>query len=138
MKSKSDVFHIFPTFKALIENYFKHSIVSVYSDGGGEYEKFKKKLAPMVSLTFKLHLIHQNTMVLLREGTAELLKLVSLYFIRLIYLYFFGLMLLLQLFILLLDYPLRCCTSNRLLNPFLMISLIVTSLKHLVVCVILG
>lgn len=41
MKNRSDIFAIFPKFKVLIENYFKKSIVSVYSTNGGEYQKLK-------------------------------------------------------------------------------------------------
>lgn len=37
MKNKSDVFSIFMQFKALVENHLKTSIVSIYSDGEGEY-----------------------------------------------------------------------------------------------------
>jgi hypothetical protein len=39
---KSDVSLIFPKFKVIVENYFKKSIVSMYSDNGGEYVKLKE------------------------------------------------------------------------------------------------
>jgi transposase InsO family protein len=42
---KSNVFNIFPTFKNLVENYFKTKIISLYSDGGGEFQKLKPFLA---------------------------------------------------------------------------------------------
>jgi histone deacetylase 1/2 len=45
IKYKSDVFTIFPTFKNLVENYFKTKIISIYSDGGGEFQKLKPFLA---------------------------------------------------------------------------------------------
>ena len=37
IKNKSDVSLLFPKFKALVENYFKTSIVSIFSDCGGEF-----------------------------------------------------------------------------------------------------
>ncbi|KAL4563236.1 hypothetical protein LXL04_027276 [Taraxacum kok-saghyz] len=37
MTHKSDVAKLFPTFKALVEKYFQHPIVSLFSDNGGEY-----------------------------------------------------------------------------------------------------
>ncbi|KAM1666313.1 hypothetical protein ACFX1X_045967 [Malus domestica] len=45
MKHKSDVFSIFTTFKALVENYFHTKIITFYSDGGGEYVKLKHFLS---------------------------------------------------------------------------------------------
>ena len=42
---KSDVLTIFPKFKATVENYFKKTIVSLYSDNGGEYIGLKNYLA---------------------------------------------------------------------------------------------
>jgi len=45
IKYKYDVFTIFPTFKNLVENYFKTKIISIYSDGGGEFQKLKPFLA---------------------------------------------------------------------------------------------
>lgn len=38
-KRKSDVSTIFPQFKRLVEKYFGYSIVSVFSDNGGEFIK---------------------------------------------------------------------------------------------------
>ncbi|KAL4560332.1 hypothetical protein LXL04_032482 [Taraxacum kok-saghyz] len=37
MKRKSDVALIFPTFKSLVEKFFQHQIISLFSDNGGEY-----------------------------------------------------------------------------------------------------
>ena len=45
IKYKSDIFTIFPTFKNLVENYFKIKIISIYSDGGGKFQKLKPFLA---------------------------------------------------------------------------------------------
>ena len=39
MKQKSEVFEIFKSFKALIENSFNKNIKSIKSNGGGEYGK---------------------------------------------------------------------------------------------------
>ena len=41
MYRKSDVSIIFPKFRAIVENYFKLSTLSVYSDNGGEYVALK-------------------------------------------------------------------------------------------------
>ena len=41
IKYKFDVFNIFLTFKNLMENYFKTKIISLYSNGGGEFQKLK-------------------------------------------------------------------------------------------------
>lgn len=38
MKHKSDVAKLFPPFKALVEKYFQHPIISLFSDNGGEYQ----------------------------------------------------------------------------------------------------
>nr|CAN80558.1 hypothetical protein VITISV_023041 [Vitis vinifera] len=38
LKRKSHVYDVFVRFKALVENQFKHQIVTVYSDNGGEYQ----------------------------------------------------------------------------------------------------
>ncbi|KAL4586285.1 hypothetical protein LXL04_010921 [Taraxacum kok-saghyz] len=37
MKHKSDVAHIFPQFKLLVEKYFQHPIVSLFNDNGDKY-----------------------------------------------------------------------------------------------------
>ena len=37
IKRKSHVYDVFVCFKALVENKFKHRIVTLYSDNGGEY-----------------------------------------------------------------------------------------------------
>lgn len=39
LKKKSDVFFIFPQFKRLVENFFDHTIVYVFSNNGGEFVK---------------------------------------------------------------------------------------------------
>lgn len=39
MKFKTDIYLIFPKFKSLVEKYFKTSILALYSDCGGEYNK---------------------------------------------------------------------------------------------------
>lgn len=41
MKQKYVVFNIFTNFKTIVENYFKTSIIFVFSDGGGEFVKLK-------------------------------------------------------------------------------------------------
>ena len=41
---KLDVFTIFPKHKAMIEKYFKMSLVTAYTDGGGEYKGLKSLL----------------------------------------------------------------------------------------------
>ena len=41
MKQKSDVYDIFINFKILVENFFKTSIIFVFSYGGGEFIKLK-------------------------------------------------------------------------------------------------
>ena len=38
LKKKSHVYDVFLRFKALVENHFKNSIVTLYSDNGGEYQ----------------------------------------------------------------------------------------------------
>ena len=38
LKMKSPVYDVFVHFKALVENKFKHRIVTLYSDNGGEYQ----------------------------------------------------------------------------------------------------
>jgi len=45
IKYKFDVYTIFPTFKNLVENYFKTKIISIYSDSGGEFQKLKPLFA---------------------------------------------------------------------------------------------
>ena len=63
---KSDVSLIFPKFKVIVENYFKKSIVSMYSDNGGEYVKLKEYFAThgITHLTTPPHTPQHN-------GTAE-------------------------------------------------------------------
>ena len=39
MKKKSDVSIIFPQFKKLVETYFQTSLISIFSNNGGEYQK---------------------------------------------------------------------------------------------------
>lgn len=39
LRNKSDVSQIFLQFKSLVENFFGFSIVSIFSDNGGEYKK---------------------------------------------------------------------------------------------------
>ena len=46
LKQKSNVSEIFVRFKALLENYFKPKIVTLYSNQGGEYQALKSFLAP--------------------------------------------------------------------------------------------
>ena len=46
LKQKSNVREIFVRFKALLENYFKAKIVTLYSNQGGEYQALKSFLAP--------------------------------------------------------------------------------------------
>ena len=45
LKQKSNVRQIFVHFKALVENYFKAKIITLYSDQGGEYQALKSFLA---------------------------------------------------------------------------------------------
>lgn len=47
LRLKSDVFSIFRQFKALVENHFNTKIVTVYSDGGGEYTALKDFLSTL-------------------------------------------------------------------------------------------
>ena len=44
IKNKSDVVHIFPTFKAQVEKQFQTQILSIYSDNGGEYQSLSSLL----------------------------------------------------------------------------------------------
>ena len=48
---KSNVSDVFLKFKASVETFFKTPIISIYSDGGGEYQKLKSYLLPMGFLT---------------------------------------------------------------------------------------
>lgn len=41
MKQKSDLYNIFINFKILVEIFLKTSIISVFSDSGGEFIKLK-------------------------------------------------------------------------------------------------
>jgi hypothetical protein len=41
LKHKSDVKPTFICFKAIVENYFKHKIITFYSDNGGEFTALK-------------------------------------------------------------------------------------------------
>jgi transposase InsO family protein len=41
LQRKSDVKPTFIRFKAIIENYFKHKIITFYSDNGGEFTALK-------------------------------------------------------------------------------------------------
>lgn len=45
MKHKSDVFSIFVQFKSIVEKSFNFSIVSLFTDNGGEFIKLKSFLA---------------------------------------------------------------------------------------------
>lgn len=45
LKRKSDVYDMFTRYKGLEENFFKRSIVTLYTDNGGEYEALKHFLA---------------------------------------------------------------------------------------------
>ena len=45
LKNKSDVHAVFIRFKSLVENFFKNSIISLYSDNGGEYIALRHTLA---------------------------------------------------------------------------------------------
>ena len=45
LRLKSDVFSVFRQYKVLVEKFFKRPIVTVYSDGGGEYTALKSFLA---------------------------------------------------------------------------------------------
>nr|DAD45035.1 TPA_asm: hypothetical protein HUJ06_003265 [Nelumbo nucifera] len=45
LKQKSDVYDVFIRFKALVKNQFKHRIVTLYSDNGGEYQALKNFLS---------------------------------------------------------------------------------------------
>ncbi|KAH9662761.1 retrovirus-related pol polyprotein from transposon RE2 [Citrus sinensis] len=45
LKQKSDVHDIFIRFKALVEKYFNHSIITLYADNKGEYTYLKSFLA---------------------------------------------------------------------------------------------
>ena len=45
LKRKSHVYDVFVCFKALVENQFKHQIVTLYSDNGGEYEALDQFLS---------------------------------------------------------------------------------------------
>jgi hypothetical protein len=45
LKRKSDVQTVFQRYKAIVEKYFQHSIVSLYSDNGGEYIALKPFLS---------------------------------------------------------------------------------------------
>ncbi|KAJ9566234.1 hypothetical protein OSB04_002200 [Centaurea solstitialis] len=38
MKQKSDVSHLFPQFKMLVEKYFQTPLISLFTDNGGEYQ----------------------------------------------------------------------------------------------------
>uniref|UniRef100_A0A6N2KS64 Integrase catalytic domain-containing protein n=1 Tax=Salix viminalis TaxID=40686 RepID=A0A6N2KS64_SALVM len=66
LSHKSDVLTIFPKFKVTVENYFKKSIVSIYSDNGGEFIALKNYLANngISHLTTPPHTPQHN-------GTAE-------------------------------------------------------------------
>jgi transposase InsO family protein len=41
LQRKSDVKPTFICFKAIVENYFKHKIITFYSDNGGEFTALK-------------------------------------------------------------------------------------------------
>ena len=45
LRLKFDVYTIFLHFKAVVENFFEQSIITVYSDGGGEYTSLKEFLS---------------------------------------------------------------------------------------------
>ena len=45
LKLKSQVIHLFPTFKALVEHQFSSKIKTLYSDNGGEYIGLRSFLA---------------------------------------------------------------------------------------------
>ena len=47
LRLKSDVFTIFRQYKAVVEKFFHRSIISVYSDGGGEYTALKDFLSTL-------------------------------------------------------------------------------------------
>ena len=44
LRLKSDVLNVFTKFKTVVEKFFKTSILTIYSDGGGEYQKLKSFL----------------------------------------------------------------------------------------------
>ena len=45
LRHKSDLSSLFPKFKALVEEFFNTPIVTIYSDGGGEYTTLQSLLA---------------------------------------------------------------------------------------------
>ena len=45
LKRKSDVHDVFTRYKAIVENYFKHRIVTLYTDNGGEFLSLRNFLS---------------------------------------------------------------------------------------------
>lgn len=92
IQNKSHVGQIFVQFKSKVEKYFQMPIVTIYSNGGGEY----KKLYPF----FAIHGINHLTtppytpqhIGLLSEDRAILLKLGEHYCIKFPCPFIFGLM----------------------------------------------
>lgn len=70
MKVKSEVSLILPIFKSVIEMFFKRSIITFYSDNGGEFIILKNFFEMNEFLIASLPLIHQNTMHLLSVVTT--------------------------------------------------------------------
>ena len=79
LKWKSHVYDVFVHFKALVKNQFKHRIVTLYSDNGGEYQALYNFLSTNVYPILLHHHIHLNTMVFPNDVIAILLKPVYLF-----------------------------------------------------------
>ena len=79
LKRKFHVYDVYVCFKALVENKFKHWIVTLYSDNGGEYQALYNFLSTNVYPILLHHHIHLNTMVFPNDVIAILLKPVYLF-----------------------------------------------------------
>lgn len=95
LKRKSDIYDVFTHYKPLVEKFFKRSIVTIYTDNGGEYEALKHFLS-----THGITLLASPPHTPKHNGFSErccrhyIWKLVSHYFIMHPFLLIFGLMLL--------------------------------------------
>ena len=80
LKQKSNVCDIFVCFKALVKNYLKAKIVTLYYDQGGEYQALKYFLALHVISTLLLLHIHLSIMAIMNAVIATLWKHAFLFF----------------------------------------------------------
>ena len=73
------MYDVFVHFKALVKNQFKHRIVTLYSDNGGEYQALYNFLSTNVYPILLHHHIHLNTMVFPNDILVILLKPIYLF-----------------------------------------------------------